>query len=275
MRRQLIEKEEKGLSIRRQCELLSVSRSGLYYQSKTESTENLELMNTIDRIVVAEPSFGILRIQDALEERGFTQPINIKRIRRLTRKMGIEAIYPKRNLSKLGKAKYVHPYLLRDYRPKAAMEVWAIDITYVPMKNGFLYLTAIIDVYSRFIVGWDLSNSLEAHTQTDLLEKTIAKWGKPKIINSDQGSQYTSANWVDTLRSMEIKISMDGKGRATDNAHIERFFRSIKWDYIYLYAIENGTELYKGIDLFIRKYNRRRHQGINRLKPIDLFKKAA
>lgn len=274
-RRNLIDKTAKVVSIRRQCELLDLNRSGLYYQAKSESQANLALMRRIDEIVLRQPSFGVLRIQDALKDEGYTPRVNVKRIRRLVRKMGIEAIYPKRNLSKLGKAKYIHPYLLRGYTAQKPMDVWAIDITFIPMKKGFLYLTAIIDLYSRFIVDWDISNSLEAHTQTDLLGRAIGKWGKPGVVNSDQGSQYTSAEWTGFLQKEGIKISMDGKGRATDNAHIERFFRTLKWDYVYLYAIEDGEQLYKGVAQFIKGYNQRRHQGINRQRPANLFHQAA
>lgn len=258
-----------NLSIRRQSLLLAIPRNRLYYLPKGESPENLELMRFIDRIVTEEPSFGILRIQDALRDIGVFA--NVKRIRRLARKMGIEAIYPKRNLSKLGKARYIHPYLLRTYNSIAPNDVWAIDITYIPMSKGFMYLTGVIDHYSRYLVGWSLHNTLEKETQTDLMTDLIVQYGKPNIINSDQGSQYTSANWVDYLDGNEIRISMDGKGRATDNAYIERFFRSLKWDHIYLYPTNDCIELYKGIERFINKYNNRSHQGIGRVKPSSLF----
>ena len=153
--------------------------------------------------------------------------------------------------------------------------MWAIDITYIPMKCGRMYLTAIIDLYSRFIVGWQLSNSLEKENQTTLLQQTIATYGKPEIINSDQGSQYTCANWVETLKGLDIRISMDGKGRATDNAIIERWFRTLKQKYIYLNPPETGLSLFHGVRAFVDKYNQRRHQGINRKKPMELYHRAA
>lgn len=143
------------------------------------------------------------------------------------------------------------------------------------MKKGFMYLTAIIDVYSRYIVGWQVSNSLEKETQTELVKQAIERYGAPEIINSDQGSQYTSAHWTDTLKDYKIRISMDGKGRATDNAFIERWFRTIKQKHIYLNPASNGLELYQGIDTFVKKYNQRRHQGIERRKPVDLYLNAA
>lgn len=263
--------DQASLSIRHQSALLGIPRSRLYYIPKGESTANLELMRQIDRIVTEEPSFGILRIQDALEDMGISA--NHKRIRRLARKMGVEAIYPKRNLSKLGLARYIHPYLLRTYKAAWPNDVWAIDITYIAMPMGFMYLTGVIDHYSRYLIGWQLHNTLEKETQTDLLDELIPKCGKPNIINSDQGSQYTSGNWVNYLKEQDIRISMDGKGRATDNAYIERFFRSLKWDHVYLYPTNDCHELYQGIQGFIKKYNHRSHQGIGRQKPAGLYGK--
>ena len=261
------------LSIRRQADLLTVSRSSLYYKPMGESAENLDLMERMDRLFTDDPTLGVLGMQDELAEHGLHY--NVKRIRRLLRKMGVEPIYPKKNLSRLGQAKYIHPYLLRNVAITRRNQVWAIDISYLPMKKGFMYLTAIIDVYSRYIVGWQVSNSLEKETQTELLKQAVERYGVPEIINSDQGSQYTCAHWIDTLKEYKIRISMDGKGRATDNAFIERWFRTIKQKHIYLQPANNGLELYQGIDTFVNKYNRRRHQGIERRKPIDLYLNAA
>lgn len=264
----MVDKGEK-ISIRKQCDLLCISRSSLYYSPKEESDFNLELMKEIDKINLKYPSFGIRRITNELKELGYK--VNRKRISRLMALMGIEAIYPKRNLSKLGKAQYIHPYLLRGLDITQSNQVWQIDISYIPMRKGFMYLTAVIDVYSRYIVGWQLSNSLEKEIQTDLINELIERHGKPEIINSDQGSQYTSKNWIDCLNNHEIKISMDGKGRAIDNIYVERFFRTIKYDYIYLNPAESGLELYQGIKNFIEGYNKRKHQGINDQKPIELY----
>ncbi|QOR73874.1 IS3 family transposase [Cruoricaptor ignavus] len=160
---------------------------------------------------------------------------------------------------------------MRGLKIERPNQVWQIDISYIPMKRGFMYLTAIIDVYSRYIVGWQLSNTLEMETQTSAMNEAIKKYGKPEIVNSDQGSQYTSSNWLDCMETHGVKISMDGKGRATDNIYIERFFRTIKYDYIYLNPVESGWELYEGIRDFISGYHRRSHQGINLQKPKDLF----
>jgi putative transposase len=187
--------------------------------------------------------------------------------------MGVMALFPKRNLSKLGLAKYIKPYLLRGLKIERPNQVWEIDITFIPMAKGFMYLTAIIDVYSRFIVAWDVNNTLDAENCLNVLKMAISKYGKPEIINSDQGSQFTSALWIDFLESDEnkIQISMDGKGRAKDNIFIERFWRTVKYDYVYLRPADNGNELYTGLKAFIDRYNHKRHQGIERRIPSDLF----
>jgi putative transposase len=190
--------------------------------------------------------------------------------------MGLMAIYPKRNLSKLGLKKYIHPYLLKGLKITRPNQVFAIDITYLPMKNGFLYLTAIIDVYSRYIVGWGISNTLDADASLSVLKQAIKDHGKPEIINSDQGSQFTCEQWVDYLKEEDIRISMDGKGRAIDNIFIERFWRSLKYDYVYLHPANDGLELYQGVKEYIHYYNHtRHHQGIDRRIPADLYKPAA
>lgn len=260
------------LSIRRQSELLEVNRSSLYYKPLGESAYNLELMNIIDKLNLENPTYGVLRMKEELIELG--HHVNEKRVRRLFRKMGVEAIYPKRNLSKLGKAKYIQPYLLKGLKIDRPNQVWAIDISYIPMRRGFMYLTAIIDIYSRFIVGWTLSNTLEKQVQIDLVNNTIEKYGRPEIINSDQGSQFTSSLWLETLKKHNIKISMDGKGRAIDNIYIERFFRTIKQDYIYINPCDEGLELYQGVKAYIEKYNKRKHQGTSE-KPVIKYKLVA
>lgn len=262
------------LSVRRQCEILEINRSMLYYRPEGESQENLEIMRLMDEHNLKHPTSGVLRMQDYLIGLGFV--VNHKRVRRLLRLMGILAIYPKRNLSKLGVAEYIRPYLLRGLKIERSNQVWAIDITYIPMKKGFLYLTAIIDVYSRFIVGWGISNSLEAKSIHEVLKEAIRQYGKPEIINSDQGSQFSCKEWIKYLEENGIKISMDGKGRATDNIYIERFWRTIKLDYIYLNPAEDGLELYKGIRGYMDYYNyKQRHQGIERQIPADRYRKSA
>ena len=201
---------------------------------------------------------------------------NHKRVRRLLRLMGIMAIYPKKNLSRLGQAKYIRPYLLRDLKITRPNQVWAIDITYIPMPKGFLYLTAIIDVYSRYVVGWGISNTLDASCSLEVTKEAIEKHGKPEIINSDQGSQFTCHEWIEYLEKEEIKISMDGKGRAIDNIFIERLWRSVKYDYVYIKVPADGLELYQGLKEYFDYYNNQLcHQGINHQIPANKYFQAA
>ena len=251
---------EHELSIRRQCDLLSIHRSGLYYKPKGEKPENLQIMRLMDEHYIGNPAEGVIRMQDFLLAMGFL--VNHKKIRRLLRLMGIMAIHPQKNLSKLGIKKYIHPYLLKELNINRPNQVWAIVITYIPMKNEFLYLTVIIDIYSRYVVGRGISNSLDAEMTLNVLKQTIQDHAKPEIINSDQGSQFTCENWIAYLQENGIKISMDGKGRATDNIFIERFWRKLKYDYVYLNPAKDGVELYKGVKAYIRYYNHNlRHQG--------------
>lgn len=190
--------------------------------------------------------------------------------------MNLMAIYPKKNLSKLGHAEYVYPYLLKGLEVNHRNQVWQIDITYIAMEKGFMYLTAIIDVYSRYVVGWGLSNSLEAAASLSVLKEAISKHGKPEIVNSDQGAQFTCKEWVEYLKEQQIHISMDGKGRAIDNIFIERLWRTLKRDYVYLQPAGDGWELYQGLKNFFSFYNNEKHhQGINRQIPAQLYLKRA
>ncbi|MDZ7739602.1 MAG: IS3 family transposase [Bacteroidales bacterium] len=272
-RRELVDNEDE-LSVRKQCDLLSIHRSGLYYMPLGEKPENLEIMRLMDEHYIKHPTAGVIRMQDML----FAMSIiaNHKRVRRLLRLMGIMAIYPKRNLSKLGLKKYIHPYLLKGLEIAKPNHVWEIDLTYIPMKNGFLYLTAIIDVYSRYVVGWGISNSMDTDATLEVLQQAIREYGKPQIINSDQGSQFTSEKWVNYLKKEDINISMDGKGRWVDNIFIERLWRSVKYDHVYLHPATDGLELYQGLKEYFRYYNYDlRHQGIGRQIPAELYYPAA
>lgn len=272
-RRDLVEKDH-DLSIRQQCDALSIHRSGLYYSPRGEKAENLKIMRIMDEHYLEHPTEGVIRMRDMLLAMGFV--VNHKRVRRLLRLMGLMAIYPKKNLSKLGLKKYIHPYLLKGLDISRPNQVWSIDITYIPMKNGFMYLTAIIDVYSRYIVGWGLSNTLEAEASLSVLKQAIKDHGKPEIINSDQGSQFTCEQWVEYLKKNDIKISMDGKGRAIDNIFIERFWRSLKYDHVYIYPASDGIELYQGIKKHINYYNHELpHQGIDHRVPVKLYRSVA
>lgn len=266
--------QEDELSVRKRCELMGFNRSTLYYQGKEESEENLMIMELLDKRHLMHPTHGVLQMQDHLISLAIFA--NVKRIRRLLRLMGVMAHYPTRNLSKLGHAKYVRPYLLRNLETTANNQVWAIDITYILMAHGFMYLTAIIDLHSRFVVGWDLHNTLDGSHCLNVLKSAIKRHGKPDIINSDQGSQFTCEAWINYLQEEEIKVSMDGKGRATDNIFIERLWRTVKQDYVYLHPAEDALELYHGLKKFINFYNHEKtHQGIGRITPATLYLEAA
>ena len=223
-RRQKVVKSHPRLSLTKQCRLLDIHRSGVYYKSKMDSLFNLELMNQIDRQFLEHPYYGIERMTDYLNlDLGYK--VNVKRIRGLYKLMGLRTIYPKPKTTIRDKASYIHPYLLRGLKTERVNQVWKTDITYIPMQRGFMYMAAIIDVHSRKLLHWSISNTMTAEWCVELLNDTIAIYGKPEIHNSDQGSQYTSDIYIKTLKNHEIKISMDGKGRALDNVHIERFWR--------------------------------------------------
>lgn len=231
-------------------------------------------MEKLDKHFLEHPTYGVLQMQDYLRLEGYS--VNEKRVRRLLRTMGIMAIYPQKNLSKLLDAQYVHPYLLRGLNVERNNQVWEIDITYIPMHKGFMYLTAIIDVHSRFVVGWSLSNTLNAKVQQNLLLDSVKKYGTPEIVNSDQGAQFTCAGWVNALKELGIKISMDGKGRALDNIYIERLWRTVKRDYVYLNPADDGLELYQGLKKFFQEYNyKKAHQGIGRSIPAVIYVQVA
>lgn len=260
-----------NISISRQCEILDIPRSSVYYEPKGESPENQRIMKAMDKEHLIYPAKGVIGMTDAMLEAGFK--VGIRRIRRLMRLMGIEALYRRRSLSKLGMAKYIKPYLLSKLKINHRNQVWCIDISYIPMKKGFMYLVAIIDVYSRFVVGWGLYNTLDTSNCIEVLEDAIACYGAPEIINSDQGSQFTSKEWETCCAKYpDMKVSMDSRGRALDNIWIERFWKTIKYEYIYITPEETVADLRKGIKRFINNYNyHRRHQGINRQVPSKLF----
>ena len=211
----------------------------------------------MDKHLVSHPTEGVMSMVFFFIARGY--PVGPKRIRRLFRIMGHQTMYRRKNLTKQGVKEFIKPYLLKGLQITHANQVWCTDITYIPMRHGFLYLTAIIDVYSRKIVGWSISNSMTAQWCKEVLEEAIAIHGRPEIINSDQGCQYTSAVWTQFLDANEIKISMDGKGRALDNIWIERFWKSLKYDYVYLNPAEDGFELYKGVQNHLSYYNDKIH----------------
>ena len=273
-RRMMVQKDSAELSIARQCELLQISRSGFYYQPVEESEENLAVMLEMDKQYLKTPFYGIERLLVLLIAKGYK--INRKRIRRLMRIQGWQTLYPKRCTTRSDAAAYKYPYLLKDLSIQRKNQVWAIDITYVPMKKGFMYLCAVIDIHTRFIVGWGLSNSMTAEWCTEIVKDAITAHGKPDIINSDQGSQFTSAVYISFLKSMGIQISMDGKGRAVDNIFIERLWRTVKYENIYLNVYEDGLSLFRGLQQYFLFYNgERRHQSLNNETPLTLYSMAA
>ncbi len=270
-KRQKVVKGHPRLSLKEQCNILSIHRSGFYYKPRGESLLNLRLMEAIDRHFLEHPYYGVERMTDYLNmDLGYR--VNIKRVRRLYKLMNLRTIYAKPKTTKRNPEHAVYPYLLKGLKIKRPNQVWQTDITYIPMFRGFMYMAAIIDVYSRKVLNWSISNSMTAEWCIELLEDTISTYGAPEIHNSDQGSQYTSQEYIDVLKEHEIKISMDGKGRALDNVYIERFWRSIKQEKIYLNPPNGGLELYQMVKEYIQFYNeKRRHTEIGKMPPDQKY----
>ena len=248
------------LSIRRQCELLGLSRSSYYFEPCRETAENLRLMRLLDEQYLTTPFYGSRRMTVWLQQRG--EEVNRKRVQRLMRKMGIEAIYAKPRTSVREMEHRVFPYLLRDMKVSMANQVWSSDITYVPMRRGFVYLVAVMDWYSRLVLSWRLSNTMDVGFCLEALESALA-FGRPEIFNTDQGSQFTSQAYTSRLEREGIRISMDGKGRALDNVFVERLWRSVKYEDIYLRDYGTIPELEKGLEQYFRFYcEERPHQSL-------------
>ncbi|MEK3645996.1 IS3 family transposase [Aeribacillus sp. FSL M8-0235] len=271
-RKAMVEFNHPSISIKRQAQLLGIHRTSVYRQSKgqTESSENIMLMHEMDMLYTVHPYFGYRRMTAKLREKGFD--VNRKRVRRLMRLMGIQAIYPKPNISKRLHAKYCRPYLLRGLEITHPNHVWGVDITYLRMGRGFMYLFTIIDWFSRKVIDYELSSTLEKGFVINCLKRAL-RHGKPTIINSDQGSHFTNADYLGLLKEYGIQVSMDGKGRATDNSRTERFFRALKYECIYLNEFENPKELRKGIRRYVTFYNTDRpHQSLDYLTPATVYK---
>lgn len=266
----MLEREDKKISLSRQCSLLSISRSQHYYKPKPEPQENLETMLELDKQYLKTPYYGVRRMTEHIKRtKGIS--INEKRVRRLMRKMGIAAIYRKPNLSRRDKSHEIYPYLLRASKIERVNQVWSTDITYIPMKHGFMYLTAIIDWYSRYVLSWGLSNTLESKCSQEVLCEALKK-DKPEIFNTDQGSQFTSNEYISILKQSEIAISMDGRGRALDNIFIERFWKTLKYECVYLSEFKDGAELYRVLDKYINFYNNERiHQSLKYKTPSEVY----
>jgi len=265
-----VDAEHPKLSIVCQCALLRISRSSYYYEPKGESTFNLALMRKIDEQFLETPFYGSRQMRRHFRRQGY--PIGRKRIRRLMRKMGIAAIYQAPKTSKPHPDHKIYPYLLRNVAIDRPDQVWCADITYIPMRRGFLYLVAIMDWASRSVLSWRLSNSLDASFCVEALEEAIARYGCPEIFNTDQGSQFTSYEFTQVLRDAGIRISMDGRGRWTDNIFIERLWRSLKYECIYLNEFEGGFEARRGIGNWFDLYNHRRpHSSLGDRTPMEVY----
>lgn len=265
----MIEVGHAQLSVRRQCELLGLNRSSLYYQPAAESLENLRLMRLLDQEYTAHPFYGSRRLTAWLIREG--EPVNRKRVQRLLRLMGLEAIYPKPKLSAAGTGHRVFPYLLRGVAIERPNQVWSADITYVPLTTGFMYLAATIDWYSRYVIAWRLSNTLDGAFCLDMLEEALGR-GRPEVFNTDQGVQFTAAAWTQRLQAAGVQVSMDGRGRCLDNIFVERLWRSVKYEDIYLHGYEAVPALHHGLGRYFPFYNTERpHQSLDYQTPAEVY----
>jgi putative transposase len=258
------------ISVSKQCKVLNLKRNFLFHSPKGESEENLQIMLLLDKLYFIIPFYGYRKITVWLQNQGFN--INEKRVRRLMKLVNWNTIYrePKTTICNPEHKKY--PYLLKDLKITHKNQVWATDITYIPMKQGFMYLTAIIDLHTRYVLNWDVSNTMSAEWCTKILSETIEKYGCPEIFNTDQGSQYTSEIHIKVLKDNEIKISMDGKGRAIDNIFIERLWRSVKYEDVYLQSYTDGIALYQGLENYFTFYNEQRfHQSLDYKTPSSIY----
>jgi putative transposase len=266
-RRAMVELPGKDLSVRRQCALLDLSRSGVYRPKSVTGTEDLAVMRRIDELHLELPFYGSRRMMFELNKEG--RWVNRKRVQRLMRVMGIEALVPRPGTSKAAPGHKIYPYLLRGLTIAEPNHVWAADITYIPMARGFLYLVAIIDWASRAVLVWRLSNTMDTSFCLAALDEALVRYGKPKIFNTDQGAQFTSAAFTGKLEAAGVAISMDGRGRFMDNIFIERLWRSIKYEEVHLKAYADGREARAGIGSWMTFYNfRRPHQAMNNQMPM-------
>lgn len=272
-RKAMAEPGHKQISLSRQAKLLSINRTSFYRGPAASIWAEIDLsdMRIIDEIYTAKPFYGYRRITEEMQRGG--RSINRKRVRRLMRIMGLYGICPGPNLSKLLHAKYVRPYLLRGLKITHPDQVWAVDITYVRIRHGFMYLFVIIDLFSRYIVDYELSQTLDRQIVLDCLNRAF-KHGKPEIINSDQGGQFTNEDYIKLLQTEDIKISMDGKGRALDNIFVERFFRTLKYEDVYLNEYSTPRALRKGLSRYIWFYNQERlHSSLDYNRPVDYYQR--
>jgi len=269
-RRELVDPNHNHLSICRQCELLGLNRSTYYLSPATESEENLRLMRRIDEQYLKTPFYGSRRMAECLKRSG--EAVNRKRIRRLMAVMGLEGLHPRPRTTNAAAGAKAYPYLLRDRVLTRADEVWSSDITYVPMRRGFMYLTAVIDWFSRYVLSWRLSNTLDGGSCLEALDESLSR-GKPEVFNTDQGSQFTSREYTGRLEDAGVAVSRDGRGRALDNVFVERLWRSVKYEDIYIKNYERVPELESGLTAYFRFYDEDRpHQSLDYRTPGEVYR---
>ena len=266
----MIEVGHPQLSVRRQCALLGLNRSSLYYEPAAESADNLRLMRLLDEEYTRHPFYGSRKLTAWLESK--EEKVNRKRVQRLLGIMGLQAIYPKPRLSVAGRGHRIYPYLLRGVEIKRPDQVWSTDITYVPLPKGFMYLAAVIDWYSRYVLAWRLSNTLDGAFCLDMLEEALAR-GRPEVFNTDQGVQFTAEAFTGRLESAGVAVSMDGRGRCLDNIFVERLWRTVKYENIYLCGYETAPELARGLRGYFPFYNEERfHQSLGNRTPAAVYR---
>ena len=258
------------MSVANQCRLLNVSRSSFYYKSKPISAEDLALMRLIDEHYLNHPCSGSRSMRNHLQRLGYK--INRKKVQRLMRLMGLEAVYPKPKTSRPHPQHKVYPYLLRGLTIERPNQVWAADISYIPMSRGHMYLVAVMDWHSRKVLSWRISNTLDTDFCVEALLEALSGFGRPQIFNTDQGAQFTATAFTDVLKSHHVQISMDGRGRVQDNIFIERLWWSLKYQYVYLWSFDSGTKLRKGLHRWFNFYNSERsHQSLDNKTPDEVY----
>ena len=267
----MIEPAHETISIQRQCELVGLVRSMWYYEPKPESPEDLRLMRLLDEQYMKTPFYGVLRMTEWL--RKLKERVNPKRVRRLLRKMGIFALYPKRNLSKPAPGHKIYPYLLRGLKILRPNQVWSTDITYIRLKQGFVYLVAVIDWHSRYVPSWGVSVTMESNFCLEALDQALRKFGVPDIFNTDQGAQFTCTAFTDLLKAVGARISMDGRGRALDNIFVERLWRTVKYEEVFLHDYATVEEAIAALKRYFEFYNNERlHQSLDYKTPQEVYK---
>jgi len=266
----MIEPHDKQLSVRRQCDLIGLQRSSYYRELKSETEENLELMSLIDKEYTCHPFYGTRKMRDFLIRKGYN--INRKRVQRLMRLMGLESIAPRKRTTVPGKDHKIYPYLLRGLEVNYSNQVWCSDITYIRLRGGFVYLTVVMDWYSRYVLSWEISVTMEENFCVSALERSLRCYSPPEIFNTDQGSQYTGSAFTGVLKHHGIRISMDGKGRAMDNIMVERLWRTVKYEDIYTRDYESVEGLIRGLREYFEFYNNERpHQTFGGSTPAEVY----